>query len=103
MFVCVGHNVPRTCGSSFQPRSEGRHHSWVSDLSDLSHADLEGTTGNVAPIETHFDGVDSVLPRDKPDGVLVCRGLADMFQYSQFTYGTFHLARHAIEMNFFIM
>ena len=74
VFVWLQHNDPHTCGSSFQPRSEGRHHSRVSDLSDLSHTDLEGTTGNVAPVETHFDRVDSVLPRDKPDGVLVCRG-----------------------------
>lgn len=64
--------VVYTCGSSLQSRSEGRHHAGVSDLSRFSNADLEGTTGDVAAIETHVDRMNSVFSRDEPDSVLVC-------------------------------
>lgn len=62
-----------TCGSSLQSWSEGRHHAGISDLSWLSHSDLEGTAGDVAAIESNINRMNSIFSRDEPDGVLVCR------------------------------
>lgn len=61
-----------TCGSSLQSWSESRHHAGISNLSWFSHSDLEGTAGNMAAVETNVDGMNSIFPRDEPDGMLVC-------------------------------
>lgn len=67
MFECSA-----TCGSSFQSRTEGRHHARISHLPGVSHSDLEGAAGNVAAVEANVYRVNAVLPRDEADGVLIC-------------------------------
>lgn len=60
-----------TCGASLQPSTVGRDQAGLSGLSRFSHSDLEGTSWDVTAVELDVDGVDAVLPRDEPDGVLV--------------------------------
>lgn len=68
-----------TCGSTFQAGSESRYHSWISNLSWVSHSDLEGTARDVAAVKTHVYRVDAVLSGDEADGVLICRNTVTSF------------------------
>lgn len=60
-----------TCGSSLQSRAMCCHHARVSNQAWVSHSDVKGASGNVAPIEFDIYGVDSVLPWNEPDCILV--------------------------------
>lgn len=62
-----------TCGSSLQARPEGRHQSRISDLTRLSHSDLEGTAGDVAAVKANIYRMNTILLWNEPDGVLICR------------------------------
>lgn len=60
-----------TCGSSLQSRAMYCHHARVSDQPWVSHSDVKGAPRNVAPVELDIDGVDSVLPWNEADCILV--------------------------------
>lgn len=61
-----------TCSSPLQSRPKSRYHSWISCLAGFSYTDLEGTARDVTPVKTDIDGVDAVLPWNKPYGVFIC-------------------------------
>lgn len=60
-----------TCGSSLQARAVCCHHARVSNQTWVSHSDVKGASRNVTPIEFDIYGVDSVLPWNEADCILV--------------------------------
>lgn len=72
-----------TCGSSLQTWPKRRHHSWISDLTQFSYSDLEGTAGDMAAIKTNVYRMNSILLWDEPDSMLICRNRKSLI-YKQF-------------------
>lgn len=60
-----------TCASSLQSKAVCCHHARVSNQPRVSHSHVKGASGNVAPIELDIYGVDSVLPWNEADCILV--------------------------------
>lgn len=63
--------VRRTCGSSQQPGSVGRHQTGVGDQARIAHSHVEGASGNVAPVELDIDGVNAILAWNETDCTFV--------------------------------
>lgn len=61
-----------TCSSPLQSGPKSSHHSWISRLAGFPYTDLEGTAWDVTPVKTDINGVDAVLPWNKPYGVFIC-------------------------------
>lgn len=68
IFVVV---VISTCGSSLQSRAMCCHHAWVSNQSCGAHSHVKRASRNVASIELDIYGVNSVLPWNEADCILV--------------------------------
>lgn len=60
-----------TCGSSLQSRAVCCDHAWVSNQPRVSHSHVKGASRNVASIELDVYGVNSVLPWNEADRILV--------------------------------
>ena len=60
-----------TCGSSLESRAVCRHHAGVSNQPGVAHSHVKGASRNVASIELDIYGVDSVLPWNEADCILV--------------------------------
>lgn len=77
LFISLhGHTEPRgraypTCRAPFQSGSVHRDQTRLSSLSWLPDPNLEGASWNVGAIEFDVDGVETVLPGNEPDGVLI--------------------------------
>lgn len=63
--------VISTCGSSLQSRTVCCHHAWVSNQPWVSHSHVKGASRNVASIELDIYGVNSILPWNEADCILV--------------------------------
>lgn len=70
--ICVAVVLITTCASSLQSRTMCCHHARVSNQPWVPHSDVKGASRNVAPIELDIYGVDSILPWNEADRVLVC-------------------------------
>lgn len=71
-WICVAGVLIATCASSLQSRTMCCHHARVPNQPWVPHSDVKGASGNVAPIELDIYGVDSILPWNETDRVLVC-------------------------------
>lgn len=71
MIPIIGPRSFHTCASSLQSGAVRRHHARVSDQPWVSNSHFEGTSRDVTSIELDVYGVDSVLPGNEADCVLV--------------------------------
>lgn len=60
-----------TCGSSLQSRAMCCHHAWISSQPGVTHPNVKGASRDVASVELDVYAMNSILPRNEADRILV--------------------------------
>lgn len=66
-----------TCASTLKSWTKSRHHSWISNTFCFSNTDFKWAAWDVASIELHINGMNTILTWNEANCIFVCEGVGE--------------------------